>query len=98
MPINRLPHEAAIEEGVAMSHTIAHVAHVEAPAMPRGAALVGMLYSAVSGLFHHTPARPASRAEEAAAVYEMARQLQGTDPSFAADLFAAAARHESIDE
>lgn len=81
-----------------MSHTIAHVAHVEAPAMPRGAAIVGMLYSSLSNLFGHAAARPASRAEEAAAVYEMARQLQATDPSFAADLFAAAARHESLDD
>jgi hypothetical protein len=38
------------------------------------------------------PAR--SRIDEANEVREMARQLRHTDPAFAADLFAAADRHE----
>jgi hypothetical protein len=36
-----------------------------------------------------------TRAQEAAQVREMARQLQATDPGFAADLYAAADRHET---
>lgn len=75
-----------------------HVLHVDTPAMPRGASIVGALYSAFTSLFRSTPAQPASRAEEAQAVRALARSLMNTDPSFAADLFAAAARHEGLDD
>ena len=81
-----------------MSHsTTIEVLHVETPAMPRGATLVGLLYSAIAARFRHTPAAP-SRAAEAAAVRELAHRVQDTDPAFAADLYAAACRHESLDD
>lgn len=80
-----------------MSTSTFSVLHVNTPAMPRGSSLVAALYGAVAGLFRSTPAK-VSRVEEAAAVREMARSLQFTDPSFAADLYAAAARHENLDE
>lgn len=44
------------------------------------------------------PARRSSRGEDAAAVRAMAYRVQGTDPGFAADLYAAAARHEGLDD
>ena len=37
-----------------------------------------------------------SRAEDAAAVRAMAYSVQRSDPGFAADLYAAAARHEGL--
>lgn len=78
--------------------SIVQVLHVDTPAMPRGAKLVDLIYTAVIGAFRRAPARPLTRAEEAAGVREMARHLQHTDPSFAADLLAAAMRHESLDD
>ena len=81
-----------------MSHaTTVEVLHVDTPATPRGATLVGLLYTALASLFQRDPAVP-SRAEEAAAVRELASRVASTDPSFAADLYAAACRHESLDE
>lgn len=81
-----------------MSHsTTIEVLHVDTPAVPRGATLVGLLYSAFEALFRHAPATP-TRAEEAAAVRELASRVASTDPSFAADLYAAACRHESLDD
>lgn len=45
------------------------------------------------------PIDPADKAAlEAQAVREMARSYAKTDPGFAADLFAAAARHEGLNE
>lgn len=41
---------------------------------------------------------PSSRAAEALPVRALATRMQSTDPGFAADLFAAAARHESLDD
>jgi hypothetical protein len=68
-------------------------------AITRGALVAAELFTA----FHRwltTPARPRgmSRAEEAAAVRELAYSLQATDPGLASDLFGAAARHESLDD
>jgi hypothetical protein len=38
-----------------------------------------------------------TRSQEAAEVREMARRVQACDPGFAADLYAAADRHETVD-
>jgi hypothetical protein len=40
------------------------------------------------------PVAPRSRAEEAAAVRELANRVRRSDPGFAGDLYAAADRHE----
>ena len=50
----------------------------------------------VAGLFRAAAPRPKSVEEEAQAVREMALQYQKVDPRFAADLMAAADRHERI--
>ena len=47
-------------------------------------------------LFTPAPKRPLTRAEEAEEVRALARSLQRHDRGFAADLFAAAARHEGL--
>ena len=58
-----------------------------------GAALRGVTWLPAA------PARPAprDRAREAASVRTLADSYQRTDPRFAADLYAAADRHEEID-
>lgn len=81
-----------------MSHSIVQTLHVDTPAMPRGAMLVGLIHSALISLFRVTPPRQPTPAEEAAGVREMAHRLQATDPGFAADLMVAADRHELLDE
>jgi hypothetical protein len=43
-------------------------------------------------------ARRHSRVEEAESVRAMARSLEATEPGFAADLYAAANRHEALGE
>ena len=73
------------------------VVGVRRPAMPRGAAIAAALYTGIARWLR-TPAYKLTRGEEAAEVREMAYQMQDTDPGFAADLFAAAARHESLDD
>ena len=72
------------------------VLHVNTPAMPRGSRLIADLYTMLARRMR-SPARPKSRGEEAAEVRELAYSVQHTDPGFAADLFAAAARHEDLD-
>ncbi len=57
------------------------------------AALFVPAWRALAQLFSAAP-RALSPAEEAAEVREMARRLAATDPGFAADLMAAADRHE----
>jgi len=42
--------------------------------------------------------RTLTRAEEAAPVREMAWRVRLTDPGFSTDLYAAAARHEGLDD
>ena len=59
-----------------------------------GAAAFLAAWQAVASLFAAGP-RALTRAEEAAEVREMARHLAASDPGFAADLMAAADRHES---
>lgn len=81
-----------------MSHsTTFSVLHVDTPATPRVATLVGFLYSVFADLFRREQPVP-NRVEEAAAVRALAQQMMVTDPSFAADLYAAACRHESLDD
>ena len=70
---------------------------VRIPAMPRGSRVAADLFARAAGWLRGAPAVP-TRAQEAANVREMAYRLQGTDPGFASDLFAAAARHESLDD
>jgi hypothetical protein len=55
------------------------------------------LWDAVAGLkfWGSKPARQMSAVEEAEEVRALARSVAATDPGFASDLFAAAARHES---
>ena len=52
--------------------------------------------AALAKLFTPAPKRPLTRAEEAEEVRALARSLQRHDRGFAADLFAAAARHEGL--
>lgn len=66
------------------------------PAAPRGARVAAELFTGlVRWLFRPVAQRPLSPAEEAATVRQLAYRIQHTDPGFAADLYAAAARHES---
>jgi len=82
-----------------MTTTTVEVLSVRSPAMPRGARVAAGLFSSVLNWFSRPAAtRTLSRAEEAASVRQMAYQVQRTDPGFAADLFAAASRHESLGE
>jgi hypothetical protein len=78
-----------------MTTTTVEVLSVRTPAMPRGARVAADLAARVFGwLASPVAQRALSRNEEAAAVREMAYRVQRTDPGFAADLFAAADRHE----
>lgn len=63
---------------------------------PRGARVAAEVFlRAVRWLVQPVAKRSLTRAEEAAEVRELARSVAHTDPGFAADLYAAAARHES---
>lgn len=64
-------------------------------AEPRGARWAAALWQAAAEWLGAAP-KALTRAQEAAQVREMARQLQATDPGFAADLYAAADRHETL--
>lgn len=81
-----------------MSLSTVRMLQVPAPSLPRGAVLVDLIHSAFIAAFRRAPARPLTRAEEAAGVRELARNVQHTDPSFASDLLAAAMRHEALDD
>lgn len=82
-----------------MSHVYAEVRAYPHPAVPRGAELVDLVVSALRALLASlTVSHRPSRAKEAAAVRELAMSLQNSDPSFAADLMAAAMRHEGLDD
>lgn len=85
-----------------MSHsTTFEVLHLERPATPRGAILVGLLYGAFTALVRHPSrgtAHAAPRVREASVVRRMADRLACSDPALAADLYAAAGRHERLDE
>lgn len=77
-----------------MSTTTVRVLHIDTPATPRIATLVGALYSAVAGWFEPRPSATAA-ARAAARVRELANRVQASDPGFAADLRCAADRHEA---
>ncbi len=79
-----------------MSQSV-QVLHVDTPAMPRGAALAAAVYQGLVRLLHREPA-PLTRTQEAAAVRLMAMNVEQRDPGFAADLYAAACRHEQAEE
>ena len=71
--------------------------------MPLGARLVADVFLAgsrfVARLLASTPKTALhTRAGEAEEVRAMARSWEKTDPGFAADLYAAAARHEGLPE
>ncbi len=85
------------KQGNTMTTTTFAVLAVRTPAMPRGARVAAKLFSSALNWLASAPAAPTlSRGEEAAPVRRMAYELQRTDPGFAADLYAAAARHESL--
>jgi hypothetical protein len=60
------------------------------------ALLLQRLTAAAAKLLTPAPKRPLTRAQEAEEVRALARSLQRHDRGFAADLFAAAARHEGL--
>jgi hypothetical protein len=65
---------------------------------PRGVRIGAELFSRFLSLF--SPASGSevqSRRDEAEHVRSLARRVEATDPGFAADLYAAAARHEGYD-
>lgn len=65
---------------------------------PRGARLGADLFGRFLSLFSPaTGSEVQSRRDEAEHVRSLARRVEATDPGFAADLYAAAARHEGYD-
>jgi hypothetical protein len=73
------------------------------PDNPRGSRFAAALFlgmwrafAAVTALGRTTPPREKSPAEQAQAVREMALTHQHSDPRFAAELMAAADRHEQL--
>ena len=70
------------------------------PANPRGARLGAAvfiaLWRALEWLGRRAPPRVKNPVQEAQAVREMAWDLQRSDPRFAAELYAAADRHERL--
>jgi hypothetical protein len=68
------------------------------PSNPRGSRLAAAafvaLWRGLAQLGHRAPPRAKTATEEAQEVREMALEYQRTDPRFAAELFAAADRHE----
>jgi hypothetical protein len=65
------------------------------PRAPRGAQLIALAYDAIERAVRRIEARRAARtrAAEVEMVRRYARSMQDSDPSFAADLYAAADRH-----
>jgi len=70
------------------------------PAMPRGSRLAAAafiaLWRAVAALGRNAPPRARTPGQEAQEVRELAWSYRQTDPGFAADLAAAADRHEQL--
>jgi len=72
--------------------------------IPRGARMAAEVFTAGARLLARLAVGTAptaalsSRAREAAEVREMANGVQATDPGFAADLYAAADRHEKLND
>jgi hypothetical protein len=80
---------------VTMQSARAHAALREAT--PVTNPFVAFLH-AVSAAFRPAPRRPLTRFEEAEKVRRLAASVADTDPGFAADLYAAAARHDGYDD
>ncbi|MBX3643065.1 MAG: hypothetical protein KF720_08340 [Rubrivivax sp.] len=72
------------------------------PAYPLGSRFIAWLFLAAGRVLDLLSSRPApvqrgsDAAQEAQAVRELALEYQRVDPRFAADLFAAADRHERL--
>lgn len=69
------------------------------PAYPRGSRFIAWLFLAIGRALQPSRPRPAPAGhprQEAAQVRELAQQYLKMDPRFAADLFAAADRHERL--
>jgi hypothetical protein len=70
------------------------------PSNPRGdriaAAILTALWRSIARLGQRVPPAPHTPAQQAQEVREMAVLQMRTDPRFAADLFAAADRHERL--
>jgi hypothetical protein len=86
-----------------MSTVHLQVAPRVGPVYPLGARLAATLFlaanralAALARFFRPAPPRAKSPAEEAQAVREMALEYLRLDPRFAADLMAAADRHERL--
>jgi len=80
-----------------MSSSTLQVFSVRAVAMPTGSRIAAAAFVALSRMFGRlTTPRVKTPTEEAAEVREMARLVSATDPGFASDLYAAAARHEAM--
>jgi hypothetical protein len=80
-----------------MTTAIFNVPAARQVAVPRGARVAaGLFVRALSWLGRPAAPRVLSRSAEAAAVRALAFEVRHTDPGFAADLYAAAARHESL--
>ena len=83
-----------------MSTVHLQVAPRVVPDNPRGARAAAYVFVAlwrlVAGLFRAVAPPPKSEEEEAQAVRELALQYQKAGPRFAADLMAAADRHERV--
>ena len=77
-----------------------YAAPLAAPLDPRGAragaARFVALYRLLAGLFRAATARQRERLPDVQAVRDLARRHQASDPGFAADLLAAADRHEVL--
>lgn len=81
-----------------MSSTTMQVFTVRSVAMPTGSKIAAAAFVAISRLIGRlTAPRVSTRTMEAAEVRELARQVADSDPGFASDLYAAAARHEAMD-
>lgn len=78
-----------------MSTITAKVLSVPATTPAPGARLVSSVLATVMAWLSPLP-RQRTRSEEAAEVREMARRLAHDEPGFAADLYAAADRHEAV--
>ncbi|MCC7152175.1 MAG: hypothetical protein IT501_09220 [Rubrivivax sp.] len=81
-----------------MSHsTTLATLQPQRPRAPHAATLAGIVYETFSSLWPRPPA-VSPRITEASAVRRMADRLVYSDPALAAELYAAAGRHERFDE
>lgn len=77
------------------------VLSVPTPAMPRGARVAAEVFARLLSVLRTSKAAEVdvpARVREASQVRELAWRIRATDPGFAADLYAAADRHEKAGE